>query len=1040
YCFKVIIDDGTATASITCFSPEAHTFVPDCNTAEDKDTHHVPPARKEVENHTYIFQYHFGKKAKPGKPNLTLDAVFKPTAQPLLSLPAPETATPPPAEILQQTSPINIATGKNDEASPSETKKKTKRVEIWKIDNSQPVLLPESDYGRFHSSDSYIILKTAGKASAYTYDIHFWLGKDTSQDEAVIAAGKAVELDAILGNRAIQYREPDSYESARFLSYFKPCIMPQERSVPTGDETPEEEENYETRLFTCQGKRVVRLKQVPFSRSTLNHDEIFILDTKDKIFQFNGANTNIQERSKALDIVQLLKEKRHDGTCNVAIVDDGKLQSEGHSGEFWELFGGFAPIGKKVPSEDEIIPEKTPAKLYCIFGGQFQEVVGELSKSSLRTDKCYILYCGSDLFVWVGRATRLDDKKASVRIVEEFIVTENVPKLTCVTRISQGHETNPFKSNFVSWPSASAAPAFEEGRGKVAAMLKQQGGLLKGQTKTSPVEEEVPPLLGENGKTEVWRVDGEDKIEVPTEDIGKFYSGDCYICLYSYHSNDKREDHYLCCWIGKDSIECNMYNVAILGREEDQTTATQLATSIFNSLKCKAVQGRIYQGKEPPQFVAIFQPMVVLKGGLSSGYKSYIEEKELNDETYSPDTAALIEICGTSAHNNKALQVHAAATSLNSYGCFILQSASSVLTWSGNQSTVEQQKIAAKVVELLKVLMPCGKFEIEEVYSFEQDDLLTEDVMILDTHAEVIVWVGQSVDPKEKQNALATGQKYIDVAASAEGLCPHVPLFRVPEGSEPCFFTAYFSWDHAKTTSQDNKPQGNKSSGATQRASAMAALTSAFNSSSQTKTPIAPRIFTRGSQRAAAVAALSAVLTAEKKASASEPGSPRKHYKSNTSSEPVSPLASAGSRTFGKSPVKNEEPSNVISASPVKNEEPSDIISPMKNEEPSDTIDNSEVSEVADGTSEPNVETNEEDSSTKEADENENSGEEIQSSYTYDQLRSKSDNPVTGIDFKKRESYLSPEEFEEIFKMTKETFYNFPRWKQDQIKKKVDLF
>ncbi|GKA48276.1 villin-2 isoform X1, partial [Tanacetum coccineum] len=325
----------------------------------------------------------------------------------------------------------------------------------------------------------------------------------------------------------------------------------------------------------------------------------------------------------------------------------------------------------------------------------------------------------------------------------------------------------------------------------------------------------------------------------------------------------------------------------------------------------------------------------------------------------------------------------------------------------GGKQDYTSKKLTQEIVRephLFAIQSNKGKFEIEEVYSFEQDDLLTEDVMILDTHAEVIVWVGQSVDPKEKQNALATGQKYIDVAASAEGLCPHVPLFRVPEGSEPCFFTAYFSWDHAKTTvqgnsftkkamqlfgpgctteSQDNKPQGNKSSGATQRASAMAALTSAFNSSSQTKTPIAPRIFTRS-------------ITKEQQQLL----------------------------LFGRF-LTAEMPDPGLLAN---------------NEEPSDTIDNSEVSEVADGTSEPNVETNEEDSSTKEADENENSGEEIQSSYTYDQLRSKSDNPVTGIDFKKRESYLSPEEFEEIFKMTKETFYNFPRWKQDQIKKKVDLF
>lgn len=139
---------------------------------------------------------------------------------------------------------------------------------------------------------------------------------------------------------------------------------------------------------------------------------------------FNGANTNVQERFKALDVVQNMKERYHEGNCNVAIVgralvsqvlslpcslpffqylwlddlsidwmytfnypsiiilinllllysvfhslkyvaDEGKLQSEGPSAEFWALFGGFAPIGgKKVSSDDDIIPEKTPPKLY----------------------------------------------------------------------------------------------------------------------------------------------------------------------------------------------------------------------------------------------------------------------------------------------------------------------------------------------------------------------------------------------------------------------------------------------------------------------------------------------------------------------------------------------------------------------------------------------------------------------------------------------------------------------------------------------------
>lgn len=52
--------------------------------------------------------------------------------------------------------------------------------------------------------------------------------------------------------------------------------------------------------------------------------------------------------------------------------------------------------------------------------------------------------------------------------------------------------------------------------------------------------------------------------------------------------------------------------------------------------------------------------------------------------------------------------------------------------------------------------------QFKEVYNFSQDDLLTEDVMILDSHAEVFVWVGQRADSKEKQNSLENGQVLLD--------------------------------------------------------------------------------------------------------------------------------------------------------------------------------------------------------------------------------------------------------------------------------------
>ena len=57
----------------------------------------------------------------------------------------------------------------------------------------------------------------------------------------------------------MQHREIQGHESDKFLSYFKPCIIPLEGGIASGFKKPEEEE-FETRLYVCRGKRVVRKK------------------------------------------------------------------------------------------------------------------------------------------------------------------------------------------------------------------------------------------------------------------------------------------------------------------------------------------------------------------------------------------------------------------------------------------------------------------------------------------------------------------------------------------------------------------------------------------------------------------------------------------------------------------------------------------------------------------------------------------------------------------------------------------------------------
>merc|ERR1712087_480244 len=105
---------------------------------------------------------------------------------------------------------------------------------IWRIEKFKVKHWPKDKYGEFYGGDSYIILNTMendeGKKS---YDVFFWLGAETSQDEAGTAAYKTVELDDYLGDEPVQYREVQGNESKKFLNMF-PKVTILEGGVESG--------------------------------------------------------------------------------------------------------------------------------------------------------------------------------------------------------------------------------------------------------------------------------------------------------------------------------------------------------------------------------------------------------------------------------------------------------------------------------------------------------------------------------------------------------------------------------------------------------------------------------------------------------------------------------------------------------------------------------------------------------------------------------------------------------------------------------------
>ncbi|KAL2928883.1 Villin-4 [Bienertia sinuspersici] len=669
---------------------------------------------------------------------------------------------------------------------------------------------------------------------------------------------------------------------------------------------------------------IILYMQVPFARSSLNHDDIFILDTESKIFQFNGSNSSIQERAKALEVVQYLKDNNHHGKCDIAAIEDGKLMADAESGEFWGFFGGFAPLPRKTASEGTKAVDPTPDKLYRVEKGQAEpEEADSLTRDLLNTNKCYILDCGSEVFVWMGRNTTLDERKSASGAAEvkpdplELLRSLDRPK-SHVIRIIEGFETVVFKAKFDSWPPTAEVAVSEDGRGKVAALLKRQGVNVKGLVKAEPAKDEP----------QVWRVNGNQKNLLSASEQSKFYSGDCYIFQYSYAGEDK-EEHLIGTWFGKQSIEEGENLIGDgHGKRAGKTgrgiggLKRGLTTSVWEvsrkeegderhneqtRVPCSEEEMRVVVALAWELNVGLLSPNLKLQGlnvtslivsslvlgcvsqllvhvgGLSEGYKKYIAEKEIPDDTYTEDGVALFRVQGSGPDNMQAIQVDLAPSSLNSSYCYILHSGSTVLSWSGNLTSTEDQELVERQLDIIKPNLQCKtqkegaeseqfwkllgekteypsqkiardsendphlfschyskeqtffcpanviqksncdidvnlrffhdfvqdhlQMRVTEIYNFSQDDLMTEDIFILDCHSDIFVWVGREVDSKTKMQALTMGEKFVERDFLLEKLSPKVPIYVVMEGSEPPFFTRFFTWDSDKSATHGNSFQ-----------------------------------------------------------------------------------------------------------------------------------------------------------------------------------------------------------------------------------------
>jgi len=281
------------------------------------------------------------------------------------------------------------------------------------------------------------------------YNVHFWLGAECTQDEQGTAAYKTVELDDLLGDLPVQFRECEGEESKEFLACFDNKIKILKGGIESGFNNIKPDQ-YQPRLTHIKGKQQIRVVEVKLHYSSLNHGDVFILDGGLDLFQWNGKSAGIFEKRKANEIIQGLKKDRN-GRPRSVVLDN--LED---NDTFWKLLGGKPRDDQiQAATSDDIKAPVHEKKLFRLSDSSgemkmtpVQAAAGGYQKSQLDPADVFILDTGNIVYSWIGSGATKNERAAGIKSATDYLRSHGRPMNTQVSRVLQGKELPAFLREF----------------------------------------------------------------------------------------------------------------------------------------------------------------------------------------------------------------------------------------------------------------------------------------------------------------------------------------------------------------------------------------------------------------------------------------------------------------------------------------------------------------------------------------------------------------------------------------------------------------
>ncbi|KAI5719900.1 hypothetical protein M8J76_016466 [Diaphorina citri] len=736
---------------------------------------------------------------------------------------------------------------------------------IWEIENFLPNQVEEVLHGKFYEGDCYIILSTGvdDNTGHLTHNIFFWIGTKATLDKRACSAIHAVNLRNFLAAECRTIREEQGDESEEFLSLFNTGISYIEGGRTASGFFTVEDTVYTTRLYRVHAPlhqaqaSSIHLEPVPVLSESLDPRFVFLLDAGLKLYIWNGPKAKNTFKSKT----RLLAEKinKNERKNKAEILTE---QYNGESSEFWALLG--EPEGAKP--EDPIIEHvandwvQPSPRLYRVTLGmgylELPQVDAKLTKSVLQSRHVYVLDCGADLFVWFGRQSTRLVRAAAVKLSQELFAMIDRPEPALVTRIQEGNETQVFRIKFSDWDEVIAVDFTRtaESVAKTGADLTKWARSQETRTDLAalflPRQAEVS-AADALGLMEEWNEDleameafvleGKKFAKLPEEEMGHFYSGDCYVFLCRYWVPIEEEEEGGTNNTEEDDIQCVVYFWQ--GREAGNMG--WLTFTFGLQKKFKALFGeklevvRTHQQQENLKFLAHFKRKFVIHSG---------KRKQ-------PKDPAQVEFFQLRANGNilcsRLIQIKPDASNLCSAFCYILRvpfnqddtGGGIVYVWLGREADPEDVKLIEDLAEemfnnpwvtlqilnegeepenffwvglggkkpyetsgqfmrhtrLFRCSNEKGYFTVsEKCTDFCQDDLADDDMMILDNGEQVFLWLGSKCSEVEVKLAYKSALVYIQHLRAKEPERPR-KLFLTLKGKESRRFTKCFhAWSFHK--------------------------------------------------------------------------------------------------------------------------------------------------------------------------------------------------------------------------------------------------